>query len=71
MSSLRDYMDDIVKEKDKAIAERDALRDYLVKLTSERDHWRRLSERALETLSDAIGALERIKLEAQKAAGHD
>ena len=69
--TLQDYLDDMIEERNKAIAEKNALIDYMVKLTNERDHWRRLSERALETLSDAIGALERIKLEASKAAGHD
>ena len=69
--TLQDYLEDIIEERNKAVAEKDALIDYMVKLTNERDHWRRLSERALETLSDAIGALERIKVEASKAAADD
>ena len=69
--TAKDHIEDLMKEIQQLRVQRDRYINRLLACQQERDRWRRLSERSLETLSDAIGALERIKVEAEKAAGHD
>ena len=61
MSSLRDYMDDMTKERDRLQADLTALREYTASLTADRDRWRSIAERALDLLEEANKVLATIQ----------
>jgi cell division GTPase FtsZ len=61
MSSLRDYMDDMTRERDKAQSDLAALREYTASLITDRDRWRSIAERAMDLLEEANKVLATIQ----------
>ena len=71
IGTAKDHIEDLMIQVQNTTAQRDRYMHRLFECQQERDRWRKLAERTLETLSDAIGAMERIKAEAEKAAADD
>jgi type VI protein secretion system component VasF len=59
--TLQDYLNDVIEERNKALGEVNALRDYVGTLTKDRDHWRSLAERAMDLLEEANRVLATIQ----------
>lgn len=69
--TAKDHIEDLMMQVQNITAQRDRYMARLFECQQERDRWRKLAERTMETLSDAIGAMERIKAEAEQAAADD
>lgn len=71
ISTAKDHIEDLMKERDSVLAQRDRYMTRLFECQRERDTWRKLAERTLLALNECIEAIETIRNEAEKAAGHD
>jgi uncharacterized coiled-coil DUF342 family protein len=71
IGTAKDHIEDLMMQVQNTTAQRDRYMARLFECQQERDRWRKLAERTLLALNECIEAIETIRNEAEKAAGHD